>query len=157
MDVPGALRGRSVSGGQHGTTTLESRTGSSSTFDGRPGCGSSSGVRCGLAEEEIHGAMTEELARHGYAIGPGTLYPTLHRLETDGLLVSEQRLVGGQVRRVYRATEAGKQALAEDRNALNFTTPRRSSQGGNDACHEVGCLLSSGRASRLPAPGSRLP
>ncbi|WP_327241649.1 PadR family transcriptional regulator [Streptomyces sp. NBC_01320] len=71
------------------------------------------------AEEEIHGAwMTEELARHGYQISPGTLYPTLHRLETDGLLVSEQQVVDGRVRRVYRATEAGKQALSEDRKAL---------------------------------------
>jgi DNA-binding PadR family transcriptional regulator len=71
------------------------------------------------AEQEIHGAwMTEELARHGYAISPGTLYPTLHRLEADGLLVSEQRTVEGRVRRVYRATEAGHAALAEDRAAL---------------------------------------
>ncbi|MEH0416714.1 PadR family transcriptional regulator [Streptomyces sp. B21-083] len=71
------------------------------------------------AGEEIHGAwMTEELARHGYRISPGTLYPTLHRLEADGLLVSEQRVVDGRARRVYRATDAGKQALAEDRKAL---------------------------------------
>ncbi|MFE0799532.1 PadR family transcriptional regulator [Streptomyces sp. NPDC058812] len=71
------------------------------------------------SEEEIHGAwMTEELARHGYRISPGTLYPTLHRLEADGLLVSEQRVVDGRARRVYRATEAGKRALAEDRKAL---------------------------------------
>ncbi|MFE9776143.1 PadR family transcriptional regulator [Streptomyces sp. NPDC005931] len=71
------------------------------------------------AEGEIHGAwMTEELAEHGYNISPGTLYPTLHRLEADGLLVSEQRVVGGRARRVYRATEAGRKALAEDRRAL---------------------------------------
>ncbi|MGY1435384.1 PadR family transcriptional regulator [Streptomyces reniochalinae] len=71
------------------------------------------------ADEEIHGAwMTEELARHGYQISPGTLYPTLHRLESDGLLVSEQRTVDGRVRRVYRATDAGRAALAEDRKAL---------------------------------------
>ncbi|GAA5204361.1 PadR family transcriptional regulator [Streptomyces thinghirensis] len=71
------------------------------------------------SEEEIHGAwMAEELARHGYRISPGTLYPTLHRLEADGLLVSEQRVVDGRARRVYRATEAGGQALAEDRKAL---------------------------------------
>ncbi|GAA1008210.1 PadR family transcriptional regulator [Acrocarpospora pleiomorpha] len=71
------------------------------------------------AEQEIHGAwMTEELRRHGYAISPGTLYPTLHRLEADGLLISEQRTVDGRVRRVYRATEAGHAALAEDRAAL---------------------------------------
>ncbi|MGW7436625.1 PadR family transcriptional regulator [Streptomyces sp. NPDC054849] len=71
------------------------------------------------AEEEIHGAwMTEELARHGYQISPGTLYPTLHRLEADGLLVSETRVVDGRTRRVYKVTEAGEQALAEDRRAL---------------------------------------
>ncbi|MFE2990602.1 PadR family transcriptional regulator [Streptomyces sp. NPDC059262] len=71
------------------------------------------------AEEEIHGAwMTEELARHGYDISPGTLYPTLHRLEADGLLTSEQRVVDGRTRRVYTATKAGKKALAEDRRAL---------------------------------------
>ncbi len=71
------------------------------------------------AEQEIHGAwMTEELKRHGYAISPGTLYPTLHRLEAEGLLVSEQRTVAGRMRRVYRATDAGRQALAEDRAAL---------------------------------------
>uniref|UniRef100_UPI0038D39D49 PadR family transcriptional regulator n=1 Tax=Streptomyces caniscabiei TaxID=2746961 RepID=UPI0038D39D49 len=62
--------------------------------------------------------MTEELASHGYQISPGTLYPTLHRLEADGLLVSEQRVVDGRTRRVYKATEAGKKALAEDRQAL---------------------------------------
>ncbi|SEG90623.1 transcriptional regulator, PadR family [Actinacidiphila yanglinensis] len=71
------------------------------------------------AEEEIHGAwMAEELASHGYRISPGTLYPTLHRLEGDGLLVSEQRVVDGRTRRIYRATEAGRAALAEDRRAL---------------------------------------
>lgn len=71
------------------------------------------------AQEEIHGAwMTEELARHGYRISPGTLYPTLHRLEADGLLASEQRVVDGRTRRVYRATKAGEKALAEDREAL---------------------------------------
>jgi len=71
------------------------------------------------AEDEVHGAwLTEELAGHGYRISPGTLYPTLHRLEADGLLTSEQRVVDGRTRRVYRATPAGRQALAEDRKAL---------------------------------------
>src|SRR4051812_3042864 len=71
------------------------------------------------AEEEIHGAwMAEELARHGYKISPGTLYPALHRLEADGLLSSEQRVVDGRTRRVYRVTEEGRSALAEDRAAL---------------------------------------
>ncbi|WP_219415467.1 PadR family transcriptional regulator [Pseudonocardia nigra] len=71
------------------------------------------------AEQDIHGAwMTQELARHGYQISPGTLYPTLHRLEADGLLTSQQRVVDGRTRRVYRATDAGREALAADRAAL---------------------------------------
>lgn len=71
------------------------------------------------AEGEIHGAwMTEELASHGYEISPGTLYPTLHRLEADGLLTSVQRVVDGRTRRVYQATLAGEAALAEDKKSL---------------------------------------
>lgn len=71
------------------------------------------------AEQDIHGAwMSKELASHGYEISPGTLYPTLHRLEGDGLLESEQRVVDGRTRRVYRVTEAGREALAEDRRTL---------------------------------------
>jgi DNA-binding PadR family transcriptional regulator len=71
------------------------------------------------ADDEVHGAwLTEELRRHGYKVSPGTLYPTLHRLEADGLLVSQQRVVDGRARRVYRATPAGRAALAEDRRAL---------------------------------------
>jgi DNA-binding PadR family transcriptional regulator len=71
------------------------------------------------AEGEVHGAwLTKELSRHGYEVSPGTLYPTLHRLEADGLLVSKHRVVGGRVRRVYRATRAGRAALTEDRRAL---------------------------------------
>ncbi len=46
---------------------------------------------------------------------PGTLYPTLHRLEADGLLVSEQRVVDGRARRVYQATRLARAALTEDR------------------------------------------
>jgi DNA-binding PadR family transcriptional regulator len=71
------------------------------------------------AEDEVHGAwLTEELGRHGYRVSPGTLYPTLHRLEADGLLVSQQQVVNGRARRVYRATPAGHAALAEERRAL---------------------------------------
>jgi DNA-binding PadR family transcriptional regulator len=71
------------------------------------------------AEQEINGAwMSAELAHHGYRISPGTLYPMLHRMEAEGLLGSEQRVIGGRAVRVYRATEAGRTALAEDRAAL---------------------------------------
>ena len=62
--------------------------------------------------------MAEELARHGYRISPGTLYPTLHRMEEDGLLASRRTIVDGRWRRVYRATPAGRRTLRETKRAL---------------------------------------
>lgn len=65
------------------------------------------------ADGPIYGAaMMEELARHGYEIGPGTMYPTLHALRRQGYLDEERRVVGGKVRKYYRITETGRHALA---------------------------------------------
>ncbi len=63
-------------------------------------------------EEPIYGlAMIEELARHGYRLSAGTLYPILHGLESKGYLKSVQQRTGKTMRRVYRATPAGRLAL----------------------------------------------
>jgi DNA-binding PadR family transcriptional regulator len=71
------------------------------------------------AEGEVHGAwLSEELARHGYRISPGTLYPTLHRLEAEGLLTSRHEVIAGRRRRLYRASPAGHRALKDARRAL---------------------------------------
>lgn len=65
------------------------------------------------AQEPIFGiGITEELARHGYRMSPGTLYPLLHGLEEKGLLRSHETRVRRSVRRCYRATPAGRRALA---------------------------------------------
>ena len=64
-------------------------------------------------KEPIYGlAMIEELARHGYKLSAGTLYPILHGLEERGLLTSTEERSGSVARRVYRATPAGRAALA---------------------------------------------
>jgi PadR family transcriptional regulator, regulatory protein PadR len=64
-------------------------------------------------KEPVYGlAMIEELGRHGYKLSAGTLYPILHGLEERGYLVSTEERVGNAIRRVYRATTAGKKALA---------------------------------------------
>lgn len=71
------------------------------------------------ALEELHGSwMAEELARHGHQISPGTLYPTLHAMEREGLLSSRKDVVDGRARRVYRATREGRKVLTETRRAL---------------------------------------
>jgi PadR family transcriptional regulator len=76
-------------------------------------------------------ALVEDRARHGYEIGRlieqksdgaltyqiTSLYPTLYRLEDDGLL--EGRWVekaGQRRRRYYRITTAGRQRLASERS-----------------------------------------
>jgi len=62
--------------------------------------------------ESIFGlGMVEELARHGYRISPGTLYPLLHGLEKRGYLRSTEVANGKSRRKVYRATAAGRKAL----------------------------------------------
>jgi DNA-binding PadR family transcriptional regulator len=64
------------------------------------------------AHAPVYGlALIEELARHGYRLSAGTLYPILHGLEAKGYLTSAQRRVGKTMRRVYRATPAGRRAL----------------------------------------------
>ena len=71
------------------------------------------------AEAEVSGAwLTAELARHGYRISPGTLYPLLHGLEAAQLLTSVRRAEAGRVRRWYRVTPAGAAALAQARDVL---------------------------------------
>jgi PadR family transcriptional regulator len=63
-------------------------------------------------EEPIFGlGIIEDLARHGYRLSPGTLYPLLDGLEKKGLLRSSRRLVDGRFRRFYQATPAGRKAL----------------------------------------------
>ena len=65
------------------------------------------------AEEPIFGlGMIEELARHGYRISPGSLYPLLHGLEKKGFLRSSEVRNGKSLRKVYRATPLGRKALA---------------------------------------------
>jgi DNA-binding PadR family transcriptional regulator len=71
------------------------------------------------SEQEIHGSwMAAELAEHGHRISPGTLYPTLHAMEQEGLLGSRRRVVDGRSRREYRATARGRRVLAKTRRAL---------------------------------------
>lgn len=57
--------------------------------------------------------MIRELARHGYLLSPGTLYPILHGLERDGFLLLRKEVVAGKVRKVYTLTESGQTTLDE--------------------------------------------
>lgn len=71
------------------------------------------------AHEPVFGlGMVEELARHGYRISPGTLYPILHGLEQKGYLRSTEKRNGKSMRKVYRATPLGRKALRAARSKV---------------------------------------
>lgn len=75
------------------------------------------------AKERIYGVeMMEELRRHGYDLGPGTLYPILHGMERAGYLRADAAADGGTRRKYYRATPAGRAALAKLRAKIRELT-----------------------------------
>ena len=62
--------------------------------------------------------IMEELARHGYKLSSGTLYPLLHGMEKKGYLRSAAKRVERTVRREYRATAEGRRALRSARKKV---------------------------------------
>jgi DNA-binding PadR family transcriptional regulator len=70
-------------------------------------------------EEGIFGlGMIRELRRHGYRIGPGTIYPLLHGMEQRGLLRSSFAWIDGRRRKIYYGTRTGKKMLEEAKNKV---------------------------------------
>lgn len=70
-------------------------------------------------KEDIFGVeMMEELARHGYDVGPGTLYPILQKLENAGYLTCQTEVVDGRQRKYYRATAKGARTLEQTKSKL---------------------------------------
>ncbi len=65
-------------------------------------------------KEPVYGTgIMEELIRHGYKLGPGTLYPILHKLEKEEYLKRTDRVVNGKVRKYYFITPKGEEVLKE--------------------------------------------
>ena len=55
--------------------------------------------------------IIEELRRHGYTVSPGTIYPILHKMNTDKLLIAHTEIKNGKRRIYYKATSNGKKVL----------------------------------------------
>ena len=72
-----------------------------------------------LETEPLHGyAVIDELrvrSEGAFDLAEGTVYPVLHRLESEGLLSSAWSTVAGRRRRTYRLTRRGRAALARRR------------------------------------------
>ncbi len=74
--------------------------------------------------------MAEELEHHDYRISPGSLYPTLHKMEAEGLLRSHLDVVNGRSRRLYAATAKGRRELAATRAQLRELANEVLGEGG---------------------------
>ena len=63
-------------------------------------------------QEPIFGLwMIQELRNHGYSMSPGTMYPILHNLESDGFLKSKKQNINGKIRKYYSITPEGEKVL----------------------------------------------
>lgn len=97
--------------------------------------------------------MIEELARHGYRLSPGTMYPLLRGLEAKGLLRSERRLHRGRVRCLYRATPAGRRALEAGKQRVNvlFGELFENEESSAATGHSSDARASGGAGARQPS------
>lgn len=73
-----------------------------------------------LAREPMYGyQITQELEQRSdgyFDMKEGLLYPTLHRMEQDGLVYSEwNETAGARRRKYYHITEEGRRALSDQR------------------------------------------
>ncbi len=55
-----------------------------------------------------------QLSGEVFQVSPTTLYPTLHRLESTGLLAAARKTSGGRLAKFYRLTAAGRNRLGDD-------------------------------------------
>jgi DNA-binding PadR family transcriptional regulator len=62
--------------------------------------------------------IVAELARHGYRLSPGTVYPALHDLAKARYLTVRRHVMAGKQRKLYAATARGRNALQAARIKL---------------------------------------
>lgn len=63
-------------------------------------------------------AILKEMRKVGFELSPGTLYPTLAKLEREGDIMWRRQVVAGRVRKTYRLTAKGKKELEEVKERL---------------------------------------
>ncbi len=54
--------------------------------------------------------LVKEMSNEKILVKEGSLYPALHKLEADGLVIAEEVYIGKRVRKYYSLTQPGKSA-----------------------------------------------
>ena len=71
------------------------------------------------SDGEVYGLkILEEMNKRGFSLSPGTLYPALHALLSEGDVTVRRRMVGGRIRKCYRLTRKGRRELDELKERL---------------------------------------
>ncbi len=75
-----------------------------------------------LAEEPQYAyriiQLLEARSQGVFEFKEGLIYPTLHKLERDGLIAGDWRETEGRRRKYYRLTDEGRQRLAQEESEL---------------------------------------
>src|SRR5690348_11241056 len=70
--------------------------------------------------------LVKQLTNDKIQITEGALYPTLHSMEDEGLVITESEYIGKRVRKYYRLSPAGKTRTKERVSELaDFMTTMR--------------------------------
>lgn len=79
-----------------------------------------------LSSQAMYGYELVEAIRQEsdevFEFGEGSIYPVLHRLESEKMLTSRREAVGQRQRIVYRTTVAGRKRLTESFNRWSTIT-----------------------------------
>ena len=72
-----------------------------------------------LSEKSCYGyeliKMLKQRSNNVFDMKEGTLYPILHKLENEGMILSFNEEVSGRVRKIYALTDKGKKVLAKEK------------------------------------------
>ena len=62
--------------------------------------------------------LVKEMSGDRILVKEGSLYPALHKLEADGLVIAEEVFIGKRARKYYTLTKPGKTVAKESVNEL---------------------------------------
>ena len=94
--------------------------------------------------------MMEELRRHGYDVGAGTLYPMLHQLEKAGYLAVQTEVVAGKTAEVLPGDSRGSGRAREGQGEAPRARFRGPGRQAADAVNTYQSLLGSRAQARIP-------
>ena len=68
--------------------------------------------------------ILREMNELGFTLSPGTVYPALHKLRSEGDVSVRRAIVNGKVRQCYRLTPKGRRELREVKSRLRVLVER---------------------------------